>query len=208
MNNEVLDANEKERLRRKVRQERILRNKEERLSKITKVLHPESVFDEEKGNISNEGSSKIKEFKRDDDYTFQKLNESRNSFCSEGRDFFKEESLSFSSENFPDTNLSTSISFFKNIFFENTGFASLNQSNSTQDPVVSNTSEKWREWIHFVSTIALLFKIVLSHTKFLGTVQDRLTYSMEQPVFYYFMMVQWILHSIWLLLQTVHSLII
>ncbi|QSL65579.1 hypothetical protein MERGE_002892 [Pneumocystis wakefieldiae] len=28
---------------------------------------------------------------------------------------------------------------------------------------------------------------------------------MEQPIFYYFMMIQWILHSIWLLLQTTYS---
>ncbi|EMR08892.1 hypothetical protein PNEG_02675 [Pneumocystis murina B123] len=214
MENDVLNENEKARLRRKARKERILGHETERLSKIARVLYSDSSFDQKKSFSSNEISSKIKESKETNSFAFETLSDQKKSTYSRDNSSFgpnEHESLHFFDEkdnlfeNYQDKILSTSISFLRDIFFNGTNSTQSNEPNSLTYPITLNASEKWRQWIHFVSTMALLLKVVLGHTKFLGTIQDRLTYSMEQPVFYYFMMIQWILHSIWLLLQTTYS---
>ncbi|KTW28521.1 hypothetical protein T552_01780 [Pneumocystis carinii B80] len=214
MDNEVLDESEKARLRRKVRKERILGHESERLSKIARVLYPESSFEEKKTLNLSEISSKTKESNETNSFAFEALNDQRKSTyptenssfgldSQESLDFLNEKNNLF--ENYQDKIISNSISFLKDIFFNEASTAQSREPDPLVYPITSSSSEKWRQWIHFVSTMALLLKVVLGHTKFLGTNQDRLTYSMEQPIFYYFMMIQWILHSIWLLLQTTYS---
>lgn len=188
-----LDESEKVRLRRKARKEKILGHESERLSKIARVLYSDSSFEEKKSFNSSEMSSKTNESMKTDSFSFETLSDHKNSSYPTNHSSFRpneQESLHFfdqkdhSFENYQDKILSASISLLKNIFFNETDSKQSIDQNPLTYPIVSNTSEKWRQRIHFVSTIALLIKVVLRHTKFLGTIQDRLTYSMEQVCFF------------------------
>ncbi|KAG4305428.1 hypothetical protein PORY_000984 [Pneumocystis oryctolagi] len=204
-----LDANEKARLRRKARQDRILGHESERLTKIVQVSYPKSAFEAKKTVVSDEISSKIRNQKKDEFGSSQAQN-MRGTLANSEEPFPLNEEIfnamsSFGKKMpFPSKDSSGSIFhmlilFLRDMFFSCTEDTSPNSFFSPENPseplVLDSRGERWLKWVHFIWITFLLFKIVLKHSGFLGTLEDRLGYMIAQPIFYYFVITEWILYT-------------
>ncbi|KTW32463.1 uncharacterized protein T551_00553 [Pneumocystis jirovecii RU7] len=192
-----LDANEKARLRRKARQEKILGHESERLTKIMQVSYPRSASETKKASVSRDVFSKTANQKDDEFSGSYGQNVLGNplypgddpSFDTNMLDImsFFEKNTSFLPKDFSEPVFRIFAPFLKSMFFsytENGSFRSPDNPASSPDssePIIGiSVGEKWWKRIHFVWMVFFLFKVVLGHTGFLGTLDDRLSHTMGQ----------------------------